>query len=325
MSYFGGPESECPDLLQALVDCYTHFKRRQYYLSESDSSSSSSDSSIIDIRSFFSSQSAAINPLSSLKSEHPAAHSHLLRALAFYEQLFIPAMRFRSLAHSAMMITGEDVRCFTRYSAAVEHAIRYLWATQPTMFPMQVDLMIVPSDEDDEDDDDGSHRQANSNSNSNSSSDQSLSISELLAAHGIECVCRPLPTQSDEEDEEEQEADEEQKDSNVSHSQQQSSSSSLSSLLSTAILSLLSDSDAVRHPRLVVAIDRRSMQVMIYVVNPVFVTQSRFHFAASAKNCIFQTANFLLPMKSKPSKHWQMSGDVKVIITVSLLIHTHTA
>ena len=126
-----------------------------------------------------------------------------------------------------------------------------------------------------------------------------ISICDVMAAHGMHAERKGIENERD-----------------------------LNHLVGEVVQSLLIDNNhrTPSHPRIVVVVDMRLMEVVGYAVNPIYVAG---YYATTPQHCIYQTANYLMPMNSKPTKNWQMKGNVKckkriswetVTVPVSLIL-----
>ena len=123
-------------------------------------------------------------------------------------------------------------------------------------------------------------KDSSSDSNINGSDSDRISIAQLLNAHGVECVVDTLI---------DDDGDGDQNDNPIAN----------------AFLSLIHNT-RIRHPRVIVAIDERVMEVVVYAVNPIYVNH-RGWYGMAPHHCIYQTAHYLLPKNREPVKKWQMA------------------
>ena len=92
------------------------------------------------------------------------------------------------------------------------------------------------------------------------------------------------------------------------------SASDLNRLIGEVVQSLLSNPRTPSHPRIVVVVDLRMMEVAGYAVNPIYSAPAEHppYFAGTALHCVYQTANYLMPMHRKPTQNWQKKGTVEL-------------
>ena len=251
---------QCGGLLQEVMD----------YLSVVGDGGGNGDN---DIRSVLSSL------LSNLKIP-PQSFDHLIRAVSIYPRLICPFHRNDNNNNDNQSPPFPS----SRYSPILSSSIRSLWLSSPSLFPMQVDMMVVGKGDGSESNNNGSDR---------------ISIAHLLNAHGIECVGDTLTGDYDDDN---------------------------NNAIASAFESVI-HSTPIPHPRVIVAIDERLMEVVVYVVNPIYVDCGhgfyKYYPAATPEHCIYQTAHYLLPMNKKPVKHWQMTTKCKyrsVILSNNLLL-----
>ncbi len=191
------------------------------------------------------------------------AYCHnFIRASHAFHECFAPVIPLTTATSttSPTKLSGDDCNDYIRYSLMCGSAINRLLMSHPVLFPLQVDLVMIP-------------RLGNTNTNKNTNNTHTMTIPQLLQQHDISFETAAIPVMMT--------AEKKEKKTTTEHN--------LCDLLERVVEVSTHD-----HRRVVLVVDRNHQQLIAYKLDPV----RAFSSTNSVYYAIFMTQNFLFPLQT---------------------------